>query len=124
MYAVLHFASQHPDQLATHKQELLTFYSDTVLGAKAVLPAETLHAYSPLLKTLTQDEFSKLILPAILKFIRRTPEAALSSTQALMSVLQLDLSASASDLMDQLLKLVRGSKDSLRYCHIVLCMHS
>lgn len=115
MYAILHFASQHPDQLTAHRQDLLTFYCDRVLGAKAVLTAEAVNAYSPLLKDLTHEEFGKAILPAVLKYVKRTPEPALSSTKALLSAVQLDLSTFAPDLIDQLLKLVRGTKESVRY---------
>lgn len=115
IYAVLHFANQHPDQLAAHKQDLLTFYSDTILGAKAVLPAEAGSAYNPLLENLTQDDFGKIMLPAVLKYVKRTPEPALSSTKALLSAIKLDISSYATELVDQLLKLARGSKDSVRY---------
>lgn len=115
IYAVLHFASQHPDQLAAHRQDLLSFYSDTILGAKAVLPAEATNAYRPLLENVTQDEFGKFILPAVLKYVKRTPEPALSSTKALLGAIKLDLSSCAPELVDQLLKLARGSKDSVRY---------
>lgn len=114
MYAVLHFASQHPEQLASQRHNLLTFYSERVLGAKAVLPAETLHAYNPMLRSLTHEEFGKVVLPAVLKYVKRTPEPALSSTKALLSASQLDLSSYASDLVDQLLKLARGTKESVR----------
>ncbi len=115
MYALLHFGSQHPDQLSPFRKDLLAFYCDTVIGAKTPVPAENLDAYSPLLRQLTQQEFSNTVLPAILKFVRRTTEAALVSIKALVTVTQLDLSDSAHDLLDQLLKLVRGSKESVRY---------
>lgn len=115
MSALLHYGSQHADQLAPLKQDLLAFYSDTVLGAKTVLPSGTLTAYTPLIRSLSQQDFSKVLLPAISKYIRRTPEPALSSTQALLSATQLDLSSIASELLDQLLKLVRGTKESIRY---------
>ena len=115
IHAVLHFASQHPDQLAAHKQDLLTSYSDTILGAKLVLLPEAASAYSPLLKHVTQDEFGKFILPAVLKYVKRTPEPALSSTKALLAAIKLDISSYAPELVDQLLKLARGGKDSVRY---------
>lgn len=115
MYAVLHFGSHHPDQLAPFRQGLLAFYCDTVLGAKLPASAEKLNAYSPLSAQLSQEDFSSVVLPAILKYMRRTPEAALPSMKALLSATQLDLSSSAHELTDQLLKLVRGSKESVRY---------
>jgi hypothetical protein len=115
MYALLHFGSQHPDQLAPFRQDLLAFFCESALGAKLPVSAEKLDAYSPLAGQLSQVEFSSTVLPAILKYVRRTPEAALVSIKALLSATQLDLSSSAHDLMDQLLKLVRGSKESVRY---------
>ena len=114
MYALLHFGSQHPNQLAPFKQDLLVFFCDSVLGAKQPVSAEKLSAYSPLAAQLSQAEFSSTILPAILKYVRRTPDAALVSIKALLNAVQLDLSSSAHDLIDQLLKLARGSKESVR----------
>ncbi|DBB12167.1 TPA: hypothetical protein ACH3X3_006274 [Trebouxia sp. C0006] len=114
MYALLHFGSQHPKQLAPFRQELLAFFCESALGAKLPVSAEKLDAYSPLAGQLSQVEFGSTVLPAILKYVRRTPDAALVSIKALLSATQLDLSSSAHDLMDQLLKLVRGSKESVR----------
>ena len=122
MSALLHYGSQHPDQLAPLKQDLLAFYSDTVLGAKTVLPASTLSAYMPLIRSLSQQDFGKVLLPAILKYVRRTPEPALTSTQALLSATQLDLSSIASELLEQLLKLARGTKETIRYSSYNVCV--
>ena len=114
MYAVLHYGSQHRDQGAPYQQDLLHTYCDTVLGAKTPVPAEKLNAYSPLLAQLTEEQFKGTILPAVLKFVKRTPEAALNSTVYLFLALRLDLSSSASDIVDQMVKLIRGSKESVR----------
>ena len=123
MYALLHFGSQHPKQLAPFRQELLAFFCESALGAKLPVSAEKLDAYSPLAGQLSQVEFGSTVLPAILKYVRRTPDAALVSITALLSATQLDLSSSAHDLMDQLLKLVRGSKESVR-CVLFWLQHS
>lgn len=115
MYAVLHYGTQHPNQVAPYQQDLLRMYCDTVLGAKTPVAAEKLDGYSPLLAQLSQDQFKGTVLPAAQKFVKRTPEAALVSMKALFQALQLDLSSSTPDVVDQLLRLVRGSKESLRY---------
>ena len=114
-YAVLHHSTQHADQLAPFQQDLLRMYCDTTLGAKTPVAAEKLDGYSPLLAQLSQDQFKGTVLPAAQKFVKRTPEAALVSMKALFQALQLDLSSSMPDIADQLLRLVRGSKESLRY---------
>lgn len=115
MYAVLHHGTQHPDQLAPYQQDLLRMYCETILGAKTPVAAEKLDGYSPLLAQLSQDQFKGTVLPAAQKFVKRTPEAALVSMKVLFQALQLDLSSSVTDVVDQLLKLIRGSKESLRY---------
>ena len=92
----------------------MVFFCDTVLGAKQPVSPEKLSAYSPLAAQLSQAEFSGTILPAILKYVRRTPDAALVSIKALLNAVQLDLSSCAHDLIEQLLKLARGTKDSVR----------
>lgn len=120
MYAVLHFSSQHPDQLAPYQQDLLRTYCDTILGAKTPVAAEKLDGYSPLLAQLNQEQFKGTVLPAAQKFVKRTPEAALVSMKALFQALQLDLSSSVPDVVDQLLKLIRGSKESVRYGPLAL----
>lgn len=115
MYAVLHYGSQHAEQIAPYQQDLLRTYCDTILGAKTPPPAEKLDAYSPLLAQLSQEQFRSAVLPAAQKFVKRTPEAALVSMKALFQALQLDLSSSVADVADQLVKLMRGSKESVRY---------
>lgn len=115
MYAVLHFGSQHPQQIAPYQQDLLRTYCDTILGAKTPPAAEKLDAYSPLLAQLSQEQFRSTVLPAAQKFVKRTPEAALVSMKALFQALQLDLSSNIADVAEQLVKLMRGSKESVRY---------
>lgn len=119
MYAVLHFGSQHSEQIAPYQQDLLCTYCDTILGAKTPPAAERLDAYSPLLAQLSQEKFRSTVLPAAQKFVKRTPEAALISMQALFQALQLDLSSSIADVAEQLVKLMRGSKESVRYDPLV-----
>ena len=115
MYAVLQHGTQHPDQLAPYQQDLLRMYCDTILGAKTPVAAEKLDGYSPLLAQLSQEQIKDTVLPAAQKFVKRTPEAALVSMKVLFQALQLDLSSSLPDVTDQLLKLIRGSKESVRY---------
>ena len=126
MYAVLHFGSQHPDQLAPYQQDLLRTYCDTVLGAKTPVAAEKRDAYSPLLAQLSEEQFKATVLPAVLKFVKRTPEAALTSTIYLFIALtmRLDLSSSAPEVADQLVKLIRGSKESVRYVPMQRFLHN
>ena len=50
----------------------------------------------------------------MLKYVKRTPEAALPSIKAFLHAVQLDLSSNASEMLDQWVKLVRGSKESVR----------
>ena len=120
MYALLHFGSQHPDQLAPYRQDLLQTYCDTVLGSKTPVSAEKLDAYQPLLAQLDKEQFRGMVLPAVLKFVKRTPEAALVSMKALFQALQLDCSSTAPEVVDQLLKLIRGFQGNPEV-HLVFC---
>ena len=114
VYALSHYGSPHPDQLAPYRQDLLAFYCESAIGSKTPVSAEKLAAWSPLVAHITQQEFSSTILPAMLKYVKRTPEAALVSIKAFLSAVQLNLSSSAPEMLDQWVKLVRGSKESVR----------
>ena len=86
------------------------------------MSAEKLDSYSPMLAQLDEEQFKSVVLLAVLKYVKRTPEAALVSIKALFQALQLDLSSSAQELVDQLVKLARGAKESVRYismCSVV-----
>lgn len=92
----------------------MALYSESVIGSKQPVPEVKLAAWSPLVAQLSQQDFTSTILPAMLKFVRRTPEAALGSIKALLAAAHLDLRSSAADMMEQWVKLVRGSKETVR----------
>ena len=61
----------------------LTFYANAVLGA-ATPPAAHCHAaFSALLRAATDEEWSAVLLPAVLKALKRTPDAAVAQLFAL-----------------------------------------
>lgn len=69
-----------------------------VMSRDSVSPA-TMEAWQPLLKALTHDEVSNTLLPKMYLALKRTPDAALTVFAPMLSVLGVDLSPYAAEIV-------------------------
>ena len=85
------------------REKRLTFYASAVLGSS---PSAHVHAgFAPLLAKATTEEWSGVLQPAVLKALKRTPDAAVASLVALLGSLPRDgvsLDASVAGLVEGL----------------------
>ncbi|KAG1666477.1 hypothetical protein FOA52_004859 [Chlamydomonas sp. UWO 241] len=95
----LHEASRSDAALCARvRPELLEIYVAKVLGGKERPSAATCLAYRRLLRSVTPEEFSEKVLPAVTRNLRRVPEAAMACLAAFAKGSKLDLSAHAAEL--------------------------
>jgi hypothetical protein len=85
-----------------------------VLSSREAVPAGVLAAYRPLLAGLTPQGFGKTLLPALLRVVKRLPDAMLPCAEALLGMLTLDLSPHGAALMRDLEQQLRHQKESVR----------
>ena len=85
-----------------------------VLSAREAVPPAVLSAYRPLLAGLSREPFAEALLPALLRVVKRSPDAMLPVAEAALGMLTLDLSPHAEALMRDLEQQLRHQKESVR----------
>lgn len=92
----------------------LDLYIKVVLGATATPPPSAAASFAGVLAAVTTQQFDELLQPALLRALRRSPDAAAAVTADLAEALTADLSASFDALLPLLLQLARSAKDDTR----------
>jgi hypothetical protein len=96
-------------------QTLLQIFVDGILSAKERPLDSILVCYKSLLSSATADQVVGILLPATLRMIRRSPEAALGSASFMLSMLSQDLSGvAATEIMPVLVQQARHAKETVR----------
>ena len=85
-----------------------------VLSAREAVPPAVLCAYRPLLAGMSRERFAEALLPALLRVVKRSPDAMLPVAEAALGMLTLDLSPHAEALMRDLEQQLRHQKESVR----------
>lgn len=78
------------------------------------MPAATLSAYRPLLAGVSPQGFAEMLLPALLRVVKRLPDIMLPVAEALLGMLTLDLSPHAEAIMRDLEQQLRHQKETVR----------
>ena len=109
------YASKHKDVAVKVSQPLLQIFVEAVLSAKEVPPQTTLACYTKLLADASESDVMATLVPAFLRMIRRSPEAALGASTFMLCTLTRDLStAAATDMLPALLQQARHAKETVR----------
>eukprot|EP00884_Botryococcus_braunii_P017379 jgi/Botrbrau1/4324/Bobra.0232s0016.1 len=111
---LLEFCVAQPQYMANKRAAFLGLYTEKVLGARDVLPRETLSAYQPLLKDLSEEEFSGSLLSTAIRMMKRSPESVLGSIAYLFKQLQLELDRHIEQLTSDLLPQLRHAREAVR----------
>ena len=106
---------QSEEEKAKICQALLEIFVNGILSAKERPLDSTLACYKKFLGGVSADQVSGTLLPAALRMIRRSPEAALGSATFMLSTLRQDLSSTAaSEIMPVLVQQARHAKETVR----------
>jgi alkylhydroperoxidase/carboxymuconolactone decarboxylase family protein YurZ len=97
------------DALAAARAAAMDAYLRVVFGGdpKVKLPSAVGCMFSPLVSTLTHEEFAEQVAPAAVKQLKRSPESALRSTRLLLESAPLDMSRYAALVCEPLLAQVK-----------------
>ena len=100
-----------PPLLTTQRGEWIALYASAVLGAAHPPSAHATRAFVPLLASATDDEWSTRILPASLKAMKRTPDAALAALHTCISALPpaMEMDGASASLLEALTPLILGT---------------
>ena len=102
------------DEQRSCQAATLDLYTKVVLGATTAPPASTLALFSGVLAAATTQQFDELLQPALLRALRRNPDAAAAAAAELAVTLTADVSSSFSTVLPLLLQLARSAKDDTR----------
>ncbi|MCO5575453.1 hypothetical protein L7F22_029254 [Adiantum nelumboides] len=100
--------------LDNHKELFLDLYIKAVLSSKEKPSHALCHAFIPLFKKLTHEDFGKVLVPAAVKMLKRNPELVLEAVGILLKSTVLDLSKYACDILPVLLVQARHNDESRR----------
>jgi hypothetical protein len=90
-------------------------YAKAVLGATAAAQAQAgAVALAGALRHATEDQLKATLLPAMLRSLKRTPDAAIPSVAAALAALRVDAASLAPDLLPLLLASLRSAKEDVR----------
>ena len=90
-------------------------YAKAVLGATAAAQAQAgAVALAGALRYATEDQLKATLLPAMLRNLKRTPDAAIPSVAAALAALRVDAAPLVPDLMPLLLASLRSAKEDVR----------
>lgn len=110
--AIWGYAAKKKDLQASVSASLLQIFVDSMLSAKERPSQTALSCFSHLLKAATAEQVTGILIPAALRMIRRSPEAALASSIFMLGAISHDLSAAApTEIMPVLVQQARHAKE-------------
>ncbi|XP_068244259.1 stalled ribosome sensor GCN1 [Palaemon carinicauda] len=103
------------------KQALTEAYVKHILQSKIKPRPFALEQTRPLLRQLTHEDFSEILLPAAKKFLLRNPEVILCAVAHLCSGLNLDLSKYVTEIIKTLASPLHAKEDQVRDDTVEVC---
>ncbi|GAB4855804.1 eIF-2-alpha kinase activator GCN1 [Ancistrocladus abbreviatus] len=111
---LLEFSRKDPTLFDEWKPTFLDMYVKAILNTREK-PVEGLgEAFHLLLSCLSHDEFGSVVVPSVVKMLKRNPEIALESVEVLLKSVSLDLSKYAMEILSVVLTQARHVDDGRR----------
>ena len=79
------------------------------------VPRAVLECYRPLLKCLSTDQAEGVLMPVLVRAVKRLPEIMLPVMEAVLEMLELHFTDHATIVISELLPLLRHAKEGVRY---------
>ena len=89
---LLDYCANQSPLFEENKTNFLELYLTVVLNSREKPPKALSEAFQPLLKRMVHEEFGKMIVPTLVKILKRNPELALEVVGVLLKSTKLDLS--------------------------------
>ncbi|GMH13085.1 hypothetical protein Nepgr_014926 [Nepenthes gracilis] len=99
IWLLLEFWRKEPTLFDQWKQTFLNMYVSAVLNAREKPYEGFSEAFHQLLSCLSHEEFGTIVVPSVVKMLKRNPEIALQSVAVLFKSVSLDLSKYAMEIL-------------------------
>ena len=86
-----------------------------VLSSRVPVSKAVLACYRPLLGSLSLEQTETVLLPALVRVVKRLPEIMLPVMEAVFQMLEVQLTDQATVLIQELLPQLRHAKETVRY---------
>jgi len=104
--------------LAAHREAGVALsadaYAKAVLGAASPVSPSVAAALAGCLAHASLDQVTGTLLPAMLRCLKRTPDAAIPAVATLLAAIRVDTEPLAADVQPHLMTLLRSAKDDTR----------
>ena len=86
-----------------------------MLGSRVAVPKAVLECYRPLLGCLSTEQAEGVLMPVLVRAVKRLPEIMLPVMEAVLEMLELQLTDYATVVISELLPQLRHAKEGVRY---------
>ncbi len=92
-----------------------------VLSSRVAVSNAVLACYRPLLSSLSSQQTETVLLPALVRVVKRLPEVMLPVMEVVFRMLEVQLTDQAIVLIQELLPQLRHAKETVRYSAASSC---
>ena len=85
-----------------------------MLASRVAVPKAVLECYRPLFRCLSQEQAEGVLLPALVRVVKRLPEIMLPVMEAVLEMTEVHMTSSAIVLVNELLPQLRHAKEGVR----------
>ena len=89
-------------------------YALQVLPSRTPVPEAVLECYRPLFRCLSPEQAEGVLLPTLVRAVKRLPEIMLPVMEAVLEMLELHLTDYAISVLSELLPQLRHTKEGVR----------
>ncbi|XP_022719011.1 protein ILITYHIA isoform X2 [Durio zibethinus] len=114
LFLLLEFSSPVPSKFEQSKPIFLDIYVKAVLNAREKPTKGLSESFRPLFACMSHEDLQSTVIPSSVKMLKRNPEIVLESVGILLSLVDLDLSKYAMEILSVILPQVRHAEDGRR----------
>ena len=85
-----------------------------MLASRVAVPKSILECYRPLFRCLSSEQAEGVLLPTLVRAVKRLPEVMLPVMESVLEMLELHLTDYATVIISELLPQLRHAKEGVR----------
>lgn len=117
---LLEFSSSVPSKFEQSKTIFLDIYVKAVLNTREKPTKGLSESFCPLFARMSHEDLQSTVIPSSVKMLKRNPEIVLESVGVLLSLVDLDLSKYAMEILSVILPQARHAEDGRRVCALAI----
>ncbi|XVF57046.1 hypothetical protein PTKIN_Ptkin06aG0171600 [Pterospermum kingtungense] len=111
---LLEFSSSVPSKFEQSKPIFLDIYVKAILNTREKPTKGLSESFRPLFARMSHEDLQSTVIPSLVKMLKRNPEIVLESVGVLLSLVDLDLSKYAMEILSVILPQARHAEDGRR----------